>query len=421
MSGTTGGVASFNGRTGAVLPDAGDYDAEQVGAVASPISPSPRNSMVCCPDPNGGVMLFGGYGAPGVALGDTWVFGAAGWVPYKNVIAPASRSAAAAARSAEGAPVVMFGGQGADEVMADTWLWDGNNWSPQSPPNSPQSRSGHTMVRDPLNNRVILFGGADAAGNLLNDTWAWTGSTWLQLNPAASPPARYAATAAEVTANGTAVLFGGVGAAGTGAPLGDTWIWDGVSWAEAAPASAPTARYGAAMVGDFTLSHPILFGGQGSLGSYLGDLWMWESATPNWVEQAQGAVLPAPRAQAGFADWYNNSNGFLFGGESTYAPTDDYLGDSWNYLGNGGWQLREGGGAQSPPLTGQNLATPPAASPTTYQLTSEAVFYVAGGTVSEITVGGFPTGLTSGTVIVPANTTVTITWTVAPTVIALVI
>ena len=78
----------------------------------------------------------------------------------------------------------------------------------------------------------------------LGDTWTFDGASWAQVS-ATGPSPRWAATAA--TVNGKVVLFGGQRVTSGETPLGDTWTWDGTTWTQQAlglPAwSEPTARY----------------------------------------------------------------------------------------------------------------------------------------------------------------------------------
>src|SRR6266508_6161189 len=75
--------------------------------------------------------------------------------------------------------------------------------SPIPPPNSPGPRAGAIMVYDPENRGLILFGGSTTipqpdGTNLavsLGDTWLWDGVTWKNLN-VDGPSPRSAAMAA---------------------------------------------------------------------------------------------------------------------------------------------------------------------------------------------------------------------------------
>ena len=112
---------------------------------------------------------------------------------------PAARTAAAMAYDPSTGDVVMFGGAGADgQALADTWLYDGSAWSEAAPSDSPPARYGAQMAWDPESQRVILLGGTGGNGcsmgygstgtvssiggcSQLQDAWAWDGSDWTQL------------------------------------------------------------------------------------------------------------------------------------------------------------------------------------------------------------------------------------------------
>jgi len=114
--------------------------------------------------------------------------------------APAARAGAAMAYDPASGDVVMFGGTGAGgQPLADTWLWDGSGWSPASPADSPPARYDAQMAWDPLSQRLILLGGTGGSGcsggttgggvtsssggcTQLQDAWAWSGSDWAALN-----------------------------------------------------------------------------------------------------------------------------------------------------------------------------------------------------------------------------------------------
>src|SRR4051812_19679639 len=67
-------------------------------------------------------------------------------------------------------------------------------------------------------------------------------------------------------ANAERVLSGG----DAPAALGDTWTFDGTTWTQQHPATAPTARFGMAMSYDAARSQVVLFGGVDATGA-LGD------------------------------------------------------------------------------------------------------------------------------------------------------
>ena len=54
------------------------------------------------------------------------------------------------------------------------------------------------------------------------------------------------------------VLFGGIGSTGY---LGDTWEWDGTTWAQKFPANTPSAKLIYSMTYDPILGEVLMFGG----------------------------------------------------------------------------------------------------------------------------------------------------------------
>ena len=113
---------------------------------------------------------------------------------------PAARTGAVMAYDPATGDVVMFGGDGASgQPLADTWLWDGSAWSPALAASHPPARYGAQMAWDPQSQRVILLGGTGGSGcasgdrgdgvgssgaacTQLQDAWAWDGSDWSQLD-----------------------------------------------------------------------------------------------------------------------------------------------------------------------------------------------------------------------------------------------
>jgi galactose oxidase-like protein len=119
------------------------------------------------------------------------------------------------------------------------------------------------------------------------------------------PPARTDAAMAYDAADGTVVLFGGEGKSGS---YGDTWIWNGSTWAEAHPSTSPPALSGAQMTYD-PVSHDILLvGGQhltdGPLGGTVCEATgssgsgsaSGSTGSTKWIppSNAQPAIAPVP-------------------------------------------------------------------------------------------------------------------------------
>ncbi|MBV8527890.1 MAG: hypothetical protein JOZ75_06215, partial [Candidatus Dormibacteraeota bacterium] len=128
-------------------------------------------------------------------------------------VTPPARAFAAAAYDEASHQVVMFGGEGADGAsLGDTWTWDGTAWTQQHPASSPPPRAFAAMTYDPRKHDVVLVGGRTlpklvqticggvisaggpnatpgvaappirctppAQSTELSDTWLWDGGTW---------------------------------------------------------------------------------------------------------------------------------------------------------------------------------------------------------------------------------------------------
>ena len=53
---------------------------------------------------------------------------------------------------------------------------------------SPPARDRHTLAT--LAGKVVLFGGGNNTTLYLNDTWEWDGATWRERTPSTAPSAR---------------------------------------------------------------------------------------------------------------------------------------------------------------------------------------------------------------------------------------
>jgi len=175
-----------------------------------------------------------------------------------------------------GRGLVLFGG--IDGVpLRDTWIYDGlaSRWRLARPAVSPSARSGHAMVSlGPAG--VFLFGGMDGTGAPCGDSWLFDprSGAWRALSPSAAPPAR-GAHALVALDSSRVLLFGG--SDGKYA-MDDTWIYDLEKdrWAplDAAEAPPPRLDHSMALTGDGLL---VIFGGRadpGDGGSLMQDAWV---------------------------------------------------------------------------------------------------------------------------------------------------
>jgi hypothetical protein len=239
------------------------------------VSPPARHSHSMAYDSARGLtILFGGEGiGTGNFLSDTWEWNGTTWTQESPTTSPSARDSSAMAYDAARGVTVLFGGNAQGVAQNDTWEWNGTNWTQESPSTSPPARSGHAMVYDSIRGVTVLFGGLGSGSNELNDTWEWNGTTWTQVFSVIAPSARSGHAMAYDTVQGVTVLFGG-SASSSGAPLNDTWIWDGSVWTQQSPTVVPPARYNHTMIFDSAHGSIVMLSGTGTSGT-LDDLWMW--------------------------------------------------------------------------------------------------------------------------------------------------
>jgi hypothetical protein len=96
----------------------------------------------------------------------------------------------------------------------------------------------------------MLFGGGNWAvavpgsgGTAYGDTWTWNGATWAQQFPSSAPSARSYFSMAYDGDLGVVVLFGGAVGGDWGNSANDTWMWNGSNWTQIHPATVPPNRY----------------------------------------------------------------------------------------------------------------------------------------------------------------------------------
>jgi hypothetical protein len=216
------------------------------------------------------VVLFGGTTVnPLTLLEDTWVWDGSDWTnvptthtpPVVETMEGAGDIIFGYAMAALGTQLVMFGG-----YPNETWTWDGTDWTLESPANSPSNLGSVEMTT--VGTSVVLFGNEDV-GASPNQIWTWNGSNWTLLTSSANPTPR--AWPGLATLGTNVFLFGGTI---LGSPLNslgdDTWMWNGVTWAQVTTSQSPSARTNSLMapLGDAL----YLFGG-GFGGTYYADTW----------------------------------------------------------------------------------------------------------------------------------------------------
>lgn len=201
-------------------------------------------------------------------------------------------------------------------------------WTEIWPTPTPPPRTGHALAHDAAGGRTVLFGGF-GAGAPLGDTWCWDGAGWTAATPPASPPPRLGHVMAYHPATSRIVMFGGGGVL-SGSDRDDTWEFDGATWQQVSPAHRPGARRMAQIALDPHSGHLLLFGGGAgqALLPTFDDTWHWNGA--DW-SQLQPANRPPARARHAMAGDPARSAIVMFGGSGGYfGPT---FGDTWIWNG----------------------------------------------------------------------------------------
>ena len=129
------------------------------------------------------------------------------------------------------------------------------------------------------------------------------------------------------------VMFGGEGSLGEF--LADTWIWAGHSWQQAHPTNAPPARAQASIAYDGATGQLILFGGY-SNGIQTNDTWDWNGT--NWV-QLHPATSPPPLIAAAMAYDPATKQIVMFGGLSIVHSPHTFVATTWTWTGSNWKQL----------------------------------------------------------------------------------
>ena len=322
-------------------------------------SPPPLSTATAVYDSdNKTVVLFGGERANGALSNDTWVWNGSTWIDYPGtaIQAPPARRLASMAFDPKLHQLILFGGQGANGLLlGDTWAWNGASWYEKSTgldSEAPTPREAAAMAYD-ADGELMLFGGTGHASQSaspstttvpttttlpsagtanggvstastsaplvnLSDTWRWNGASWVQ-GRVTGPAARAGAAIAYDSSTGQTLLFGGQSSAiGTPRPalLSDTWAWNGSLWTLWVPPAGksipwPAPRAGANLAGDPLARGLVLFGGTTSRG-LTADTWLWTGT--GWESiQAKGGI--GARAQAAAAFDAGTTQLVVFGGE----------------------------------------------------------------------------------------------------------
>ena len=216
-------------------------------------------------------------------------------------VSPPARAFAAAAYDEASHQVVLFGGIGAEgSALNDTWTWGGSTWAQRHPATSPPARAYAAMTYDPKAHDVVLVGGrlttnppatvcsgsiaaggpnatpgvarpqpscASSPPTAFSDTWVWDGSTWRLAGAAPAVLVGQSPALGTDPTSGQVLLFGespsvamrpacpspapsfppgtpipqvAIPCLTSPSPSVGAWVWRGTSWAALTAGSPPT-------------------------------------------------------------------------------------------------------------------------------------------------------------------------------------
>jgi cysteine-rich repeat protein len=323
----------------------GNWVRQQATSPGGPLTYAPA---VAFDSARGMLVVFVGDEVP-FNTTQTWDWDGSRWSEHYDSIPP-PRTRPQVAYDARRARLFMFGGGGGREPFpTDTWEWDGSTWTLGTSPSNPPPRVGAKIAYDERRGVVVMYGGAgetfDADGNAqyasLEDTWEWNGASWQQRTPTTAPGPTNAIgnTMIYDRARGYILLFS----------AGQTWTWDGTAWTQLAPAHAPAeADF---LTYDTRRDVALLY----TRDVHVANLWEWNGT--DWTDRGAAPlgsqILYDPLRGRGVLlrwDWYEDTSAFwTWDGTSWSASTPiepyaaaDKLFDpttrSWFSFGDpGGW------------------------------------------------------------------------------------
>jgi len=252
----------------------------------------------------------------------------------------------AAALFCNGDFYVIGGMTSKKQVLSDMWkyrveeqTWVNLNSDASQTQRSIVSRAGHSAVcvQDMF---IVLFGGVDGNGTYSNKihTYGISDRVWIEMSPSNSvsvPPRMYSPLFFNPMQLAI-YIFGGyaTNSSGNVQNVNDMWTfslytreWRQINQAPNTP--WPLARSGQNFA-PMDPGHLLMFGGEGSDGMGLNDLWQYSFRNQIWTAiPSSGPSTPSGRLGSGLVQRYPNSPEYiLFNGVSGWTNTT-LLNDAW--------------------------------------------------------------------------------------------
>jgi hypothetical protein len=317
--------------------------------------PDPRTSHSMAFDESAGhTVVIGGTIGTGSCDGVTgepqcripWTFDGTSW-NAGSLELPTRRHSAGLVYAPMRGHIVMFGGWTGNGLTTcggetatpmtcnDLWERRGTTWEQlQAPSGTTPSRRGYVATAaDPATGLPVIMGGALSTVSIGGaEAWTLEPQAWGTLP--SGPASRAQHAAALDSDNGLLVLFGGylyqLGfPSPTVAWYGDTWTWDGTSWAQTST-TGPVARRGHQLVFVPDVG-VLLYGGEAEAdcgeggGRMCSALWAW---TPSLSWQPVDVSMPPARAFHTMVYDPDRDEVLIYGGSSAGGTTTPLF-DTW--------------------------------------------------------------------------------------------
>lgn len=310
--------------------------------ITVPVSPPPRFNAASARMSDGRILMYGGRGPMGDALGDTWIFdpSAETWTQVMPPMSPPPRFAHAMAYAGDGT-VVMFGGStgmgGGAPLPPGTWIFDEGTeqWSMVMTA-TPPGRFQHSMVSVGAST-VIMYGGrVSGGGSEIAETWRFDGvaQAWLNLNPPmGSPPPLSSFAMAYDRAGDRVTLYGGLADFGT--LFDQTWNYSVAtnSWTLASPPGNPGLRF--VLSGAYLLDDRMtVFSGKldSCCVTPTGGTFSYDPVSDTWADITP-PLEPTPRFTYTLTGLPDRNKAILFGGVLDNIGISTAQADTWEYVG----------------------------------------------------------------------------------------
>jgi hypothetical protein len=226
----------------------------------------------------------------------------------------------------------LFGGRSGGQSRNDFWFFNPaqGTWTELSAPGDlPAARFGHNAHYDQVRRRLVVALGQGDSG-FFNDVFAFdtTNESWARLNAAdaTAPEARYGAASAYDQAGNRIFISHGFTSQGR---FDDTWICGLQSgqWTKVqVSGDLPVKRCLTRAFWYARQKQMLMFGGQTDAEPFLGDFWALSVDDLTWV-QKQGSPLPSPRNLYGADISADGGTWFVLGGNTPSGPVLD----AWAY------------------------------------------------------------------------------------------